>query len=73
MIRKETIDYICIPGDIIDCSNVIKALDVLIANESIKSDTITDVYLAYYPEKNGICKPCWVAKTAGNEIRIIRN
>ncbi len=60
-------------NDEVLCSSVIEALDVLMANESIKSDTITDLYLAYYPDETGRCTPCWVAKTADNEIRIIKN
>lgn len=60
-------------NDEVVCSSIIEALDVLMANESIKSDTITDMYLAYYPDTGDICTPCWVAKTAKNEIRIIKN
>jgi len=60
-------------NDQVTCSTVIEALDVLMANESLKSDTISDLYLAYYPEENGLCTPCWVARTAKNEIRIIKN
>ncbi len=60
-------------NDEVLCTSVIEALDVLMANESIKSDTITDLYLAYYPDEKGLCIPCWVARTAGNEVRIIRN
>ena len=53
------------------CTGVIEALDTLMANESIKSDKITDMYIAYYPDGNGNCSPYWVAKTDKNEIRII--
>ncbi len=60
-------------NDQVQCSTVIEALDTLMANETIKSDTITDLYLAHYPIKAGIYSPCWIAKTAKNEIRIIRN
>ncbi|MBO5008954.1 MAG: hypothetical protein J6D26_08975 [Clostridia bacterium] len=60
-------------NDEVQCSSVIEALDTLMANESIKSDTITDLYLAYYPYKKTIYAPCWVAKTDKNEIRIIKN
>jgi len=59
--------------DEVQCLSVIEALDILMANESVKSDTITDMYLAYYPNNKGICEPCWVAKTDRNEIRIIKN
>ena len=52
---------------------VIEALDKLMANESLKSDTITDLYLAYYPDDQGIYYPYWVARTAKDEIRIIKN
>lgn len=60
-------------NDEIQCMSVIEALDVLMANESIKSDTISDLYLAYYPDEYGLCAPCWVARTADDEIRIIKN
>ncbi len=60
-------------SDEVYCSTVIEALDILMANESIKSDTIAELYMAYYPDKFGIYTPCWVAKTADNEIRIIKN
>lgn len=60
-------------NDQVVCSSVIEALDVLMENESIKSDTITDLYLAYYPNKTGLCTPCWIARTADNEVRIIKN
>jgi len=53
------------------CTGVIEALDTLMANESIKSDKITDMYIAYYPDGSGNCSPYWVAKTDKNEIRII--
>ena len=59
--------------DAVLCSSVIEALDVLMANESIKSDTITDMYLAYYPDQEGLYTPCWVAQTAENEIRIVKS
>ena len=59
--------------DEVQCISVIEALDVLMANENVKSETISDLYLAYYPDENGLCTPCWVARTAGNEIRIIKN
>lgn len=58
-------------GDIRQCTGVIEALDTLMANESIESDKITDMYIAYYPDGSGNCSPSWVAKTAKNEIRII--
>jgi len=60
-------------GDATLCTNVIEALDILMAKESIRSDKITDLYLAYYADPNGICSPYWVAKTAKNEIRIIKD
>ena len=61
-------------SDITECGSVIEALDILMANDSIKSDTITDLYLAYnQTEGADTCIPCWVAKTAENEIRIISN
>ncbi len=60
-------------GDTVPCSSVIEALDHLMANESIESDTITDLYLAYYPREGSICSPYWIAKTAKNEIRIIKD
>lgn len=60
-------------NDQVQCTSVIEALDTLMANESIKSDTITDLYLAYYPDRKSIYTPCWVAKTDKNEIRIIKN
>lgn len=53
--------------------SAIEALDILMANDSIKSDTISDLYLAYNQEENSdICTPCYVAKTDKDEIRIIR-
>lgn len=58
--------------DSVTCSNVIDALDVLMAKGSIKSDTITDLYPAYSLSEGGKYYPYWVAKTAKNEIRIIR-
>ena len=58
--------------DTVTCSNVIDALDVLMAKGSIKSDTITDLYPAYSLSDNGRYYPYWVAKTDKNEIRIIR-
>ncbi len=60
-------------GDITSCSGVIEALDTLMANESIKSDNITSLYRAYFASEGGICKPCWVATTAKNETRIIKD
>ena len=59
--------------DQVECSSVIDALDILMANESIKSDTITSLYLAHYPLRERIYSPCWIAKTAKDEIRIIKN
>ncbi len=59
--------------DTVTCTNAIEALDILMANKAISSDKITDLYLAYYPDKGNICSPYWVAKTAKNEIRIIKN
>jgi len=59
--------------DTIVCSNVIDALDVLMAKDNIKSDTITNLYLAYCPDVNGRCSPYWVAQTDKNEIRIIKD
>lgn len=53
------------------CTGAIEALDTLMANESIESDKITDMYIAYYPDGNGNCSPYWIAKTAKNETRII--
>lgn len=59
-------------NDEIEHMSVIEALDILMAADTIKSDTITDVYLAYTGNGNKtVCLPCWVAKTAENEIRII--
>ena len=59
-------------NDGIEHMSVIEALDILMASDSIKSDTITDVYLAYAGDAvKTVCNPCWVAKTAENEIRII--
>lgn len=59
-------------NDEVEHMSVIDALDILMAADSIKSDTITDVYLAYAADGNKtVCAPCWVAKTAENEIRII--
>ncbi len=59
-------------GDSISCESVIDALDVLTASESIKSDTITDLYLAYNAaSKKDTCYARWVAKTAKNETRVI--
>lgn len=60
-------------NDTIMCSSVIDALDVLMAKDSIKSDTITDLYLAYSPDSTGLCSPYWIAQTAKNEIRIIKD
>lgn len=60
-------------GDASLCTNVIEALDLLMSKDSIRSDKITDLYLAYYADKNGMCSPYWVAKTAKNEIRIIKD
>ena len=60
-------------NDQIVCSTVIEALDVLMEKNSITSDTISDLYQAYYPGKNGLYVPCWVARTPKNEIRIIKS
>ena len=59
-------------GDTTECTGVIEALDTLMANESIKSDKITNLYRAYFSSNGGVCTPCWVAKTAKNETRIIK-
>lgn len=55
-----------------ECTGVIEALDTLMANESIKSDKITNLYRAYFSDNGEVCTPCWVAKTAKNETRIIK-
>ena len=59
-------------GDTAECTGVIEALDTLMANESIKSDKITNLYRAYFSDDGDVCTPCWVAKTAKNETRIIK-
>ena len=58
---------------IVECMTAIEALDAIMANESIKSDTITDLYLAYCHDKQRVYMPCWVARTAMDEITIIEN
>ena len=60
-------------GNTAQCTGVIEALDTLMANESIKSDKITSLYRAYFSDNGEECTPCWVAKTAGNETRIIKD
>ena len=60
-------------GDSIECTGIIEALDTLMAGGGIKSDTITDLYLAYAPSNGDVCVPYWVAKTDRNEVKIIKN
>lgn len=60
-------------GDSIECTGIIEALDMLMAGGGIKSDTITDLYLAYAPSNGDVCVPYWVAKTDRNEVKIIKN
>ncbi len=60
-------------GYITTCTGVIEALDTLMAGESIESDNITSLYLAYYADDSGECSPCWVAQTSKKETRIIKN
>lgn len=58
--------------DKVEQMNVIEALDILMSTDNIKSDTITDLYLAYTQnDDSSLIIPCWVAKTSENEIRII--
>lgn len=71
---KQIVSGYTLNSDITECGSAIEALDILMANDSIKSDTITDLYLAYnQSEGTELCTPCWVAKTDKNEIRIISN
>lgn len=62
-------------NDSIECPGVIEALDKLMEGDSIKSDTITDLYLAYSADagEDNLCTPHWVARTAENETKIIKD
>ncbi len=60
-------------GNRVSCTGVIEALDTLMANESIESDKITDLYMSYYTIGDGKARPHWIAKTDKNETRIIKN
>jgi len=71
---KQIVRGYSINSDMAECGSAIEALDILMANDTIKSDTIEDLYLAYNQiENSSLCVPCWVAKTDKNEIRIISN
>jgi len=71
---KQNVCGYSINSDIAECGSAIGALDILMANDSIKSDTITDLYIAYNQVPGSdICIPSWVAKTDKNEIRVINS
>lgn len=71
---KQIVRGYSINSDMAECGSAIEALDILMANDTIKSDTIEDLYLAYNQiENSSLCVPYWVAKTDKNEIRIISN
>lgn len=71
---KQNVRGYSINSDISECGSAIGALDILMANDSIKSDTITDLYIAYNQSPNSdMCLPSWVAKTDKNEIRVINS
>jgi len=72
--KQNVCGYTVNNSDIVECGSAIIALDGLLANDTIKSDTITDLYIAYNKAPDSaICIPSWVAKTDKNEIRIINS
>lgn len=58
-------------GATAECTGIIEALDLLMEKDSIKSDTISDLYLAYAPSNGNVCVPYWIAKTDRGEVEII--